>query len=447
MKTPFILRNRGGLFGSRGSILIITAILMPIIIGFAALAIDIGYVAVKKAQQDNAVAAAALACQSGISDILTTPTSTKPYDQAILYASKNNLTLANSNIQLGKWDVSTARFKSYSTPYNACQVTKTVSTSTLFGKAFSIGSFTKTSLATATYGIASASQSMNLVMTQDLTGSFSQELAQAKTADQALLNCISTKRPNGTTVALSAFAYTSTTLTPLQDISSGTTGYTAFQTAINSLQTIGSSNINGSQNQTNIMTAIAGAAKQLTDKNSTGAQNAIVIVTDGEANMRTPVPPTPTQAYTSGAYSTYPKNALPSTAPAPPTPSPPAYYTGKKNGNTFDQAWLAYWESYWGDNQGNTTGYWDVAGKNYCTNGLSCALKASQAACAAGYKIYAIYYNSGNGGNTSNVKNLTCDPSLPDNQYFFNNPNSVDLAASAQKICYDMLSPSLVYQR
>lgn len=233
MKKPVDLRKKSGLFGSRGSVLVVAAVFILVIIGMAALAIDIGVNTASKAQQENVSAAAVLACQSGLSTMnLTENTKFKKfssaYKKAIEYARYNKVmgTSANltyndndnvSNILIGKWYGSGTSSKfspfnnaltNYTTP-NACKVIVPRATArSIFSRAiFRNYSSRITSRAVATFG-ASTAKPINLEIVQDITYSFNAQVklnGPANQADDALAKCIQDKRATGSKFGLTTF--------------------------------------------------------------------------------------------------------------------------------------------------------------------------------------------------------------------------------------------------
>lgn len=489
MKKPANLRKRCVLFGSRGSILVIVALLMPVIIGFAALAIDVGMMYAGKAQQENAVAAASLACQSGISEMQSTPT--KPFTQAILYAQKNNvmgvpLSLttqqmsqmsATSDIQLGKWYNGTftrSLNSCASNSCNSCQITATVTASSFFGKILGSNSYTKKSVAIAMYG--ASTKPVNMVLTQDITQSFNSEvhpapnLGIANKANQILATCVKDRRATGSTIGLTMFSSTATTkLLPTAAMVDAVTGANAIVAAISAMD-YDRCLVNGrlvacTNTQAGIVKATASLDNLL--KNMTATEKAaalalkdyaLTVTTDGAPNLEiTIIPPTPTSTAQNNDHIAYKAAQIalgnwPDDSTAA-TPSPPTYPVGKKGDpptsrqiDTFNHDWSTYWSDYW---------------SHYCSSPQACAVKAAKAACNKGYKIYVVYYEGNGGASALDAKALSnnpdpankCNPvltgqtqsSAAETPFFFKAPAPDDLTSKAANICLD--APTLVYQK
>jgi len=218
MKKSVDLRKRGGLFGSRGSVLVMAAVFALVIIGMAALAIDIGMTAASKAQQEN-LSVAALACQGGLANKNLAETTrfrkfSSAYNLAKRYALLNKVmgvpvTLSDNDIEIGKWDTDLKTFNPYSTASaNACRVTiPRATTLRIFSKAILPNYSSRiSSKAVATYG--ASGKPLNLQIAQDITYSFNSIVklnGAANTGDQSLITCVKNRRGAGSKVGLTTF--------------------------------------------------------------------------------------------------------------------------------------------------------------------------------------------------------------------------------------------------
>lgn len=400
MKTPFGLRNRGGLFGSRGSVVVIAAVFILVVIAMAGLAIDIGMKAASKSQMENVAASAALACESGLSVAPNTayadnaanqpnryPTA---YQRAKDYAALNKvmgktITLSNSDILIGKWDAALNRFKPYSTP-NACQVTMPRTTvQRIFSKAILRNYSTRvTSKAIAQYGVSSGSKSWNMTIVQDNSASMdATDMANAEAADKSVYNCIKDNAGTGSQVGFIKYGGTSA---PTSTSMRTPTGSDAVYNAINALGYCNS--CMGTNTDAAIDAATAMLDALVTSRPTactSGLGCAMTIVTDGEPN-----------AYT-------------------------------RNDGTVVSC-----------NNSDTT----------CKNAAQAAAVASaQAACNKGYKIFVIYYSGNSSSGLSNAQALTTLTTSANckNGTFFNAPSATDLQSGSAGICAS-LPPRLVYQ-
>src|SRR4051812_24915637 len=94
----------------RGATLVLAAFFMIVMLGFVALALDIGYIAVARSQLQNAADAGAMAAASVMSTDTAAITA-----EAQKYGSSNKVgstpvTIASSDVEFGYWDASLRKF-------------------------------------------------------------------------------------------------------------------------------------------------------------------------------------------------------------------------------------------------------------------------------------------------------------------------------------------------
>jgi len=459
MKKSVDLRKRGGLFGSRGSVLVYTALLMPVFIGMLALAIDIGYQAASKAEVENVAAAAALACESGLSNAQPSATTTygkysTAYKQAKIYASSNKvmgatITLSNSDILIGKWNHTTKTVDTDTASMlspDACQVIiprKLVKS--IFYKAlpgFANYSTKVSSKAVAQYGVTSATKSWNMAIIQDITLSMSAaDIANSQTADLAILSCLQNKAGTGSQVGYVSFPNNASTTIPMADPDSST----AVDTAIDGMKRCGTSGAPACAG-TNTEGAIRAGISMLKPVDASGKCTsslgcAMTIITDGEPTARNsedsngnnlyplPTKPATSAANTLAALQSFRIAQIAAGTWPEDTPVPTTIPVWSNTSST----WTTNWNNYW-------TTYWD----NYCATPQACAVKAATLACSKGYTIYAIYFNSnGNAGSQANVKAIA--DACGSKGKFFASPDSTTLSSGAAGVCAT-IPPRLVYQ-
>jgi len=104
----------------KGSVTITVALLLVVLIGFAALAVDVGYMMVKRNELQNTADAAALGAAGALGSIYSTmtysaqqdyvsdPAAIDPVAQAL--ASSMSLSIPNSDITIGQWNPTTNVF-------------------------------------------------------------------------------------------------------------------------------------------------------------------------------------------------------------------------------------------------------------------------------------------------------------------------------------------------
>jgi hypothetical protein len=119
------------------------------------------------------------------------------------------------------------------------------------------------------------------VLIQDITSSFSAELSDAKTGDQALVDSLYNGGAGKSRVALVAHTGWGKTLSPLQSIDSS---YTSLSSVISSLQLCGSSGMPVCSG-TDIAAGFDEAIKIFSDPGYTSSGGKVVVlVSDGEPN-------------------------------------------------------------------------------------------------------------------------------------------------------------------
>jgi Flp pilus assembly protein TadG len=330
----------------RGSIAIITAIMLPVLLGFAALAVDVGFLWASKAQLETAIESAALACQYGLSSNTTTAT-----NLGIEYAGYNGvmgtpLGLTNANFTFGNWSSTTNTFSAVALPLAAgatvdsCKVSATVNAPLFFARALGRSTGAFTSSAIAQFG--TASKAWNVVVAEDITASFEMELGSnaPQKANQALLDCVITHTGTNSFFGYTEFTNVSQTVSAMKKAN---TNYDTLKSAIAGTKvcdTPGHPACGGTGTDAGIIGAMTmlDAAKSAGTVSCTGASQgcAIVVVTDGA----------PT------------KNLAGCTA----SPKDPQH----------------------------------------------CAVKAATDACAKGYSVFAIFFDNDHGGTAGNVQALAC---------------------------------------
>ena len=121
----------------------------------------------------------------------------------------------------------------------------------------------------------------DLIIVQDVTDSFRQEIDEARAADQALLNCVRDSGAPGARVGITVFTGVGQTWSPVQDADDG---YATLSTDISRIRTCdnpGMPECAGTHIAAGIKTSRA-VFSSLSPR--TGAKRGIVIVTDGAPN-------------------------------------------------------------------------------------------------------------------------------------------------------------------
>jgi Flp pilus assembly protein TadG len=215
---------------NRGSVATIIALAMPAIMGFAAMAVDWGQVSVARIGVKAAADSAALAAADALKTKPTTSAQistaqSQANSLASTYASQfrvNGLTVTSSAVSFGYYDSTTSTFAtSASWPNaggkypNAVQVTGTATVNMTFSRLMRMNSVTVNWTSRAGSGVVPG-RAPDLVIAQDVTPSMAAgDIALAKTANTALVNCIKSNSDPSTRGAFLKFANVDATIQPL----------------------------------------------------------------------------------------------------------------------------------------------------------------------------------------------------------------------------------------
>jgi Flp pilus assembly protein TadG len=214
----------------RGAMGVMMAASLPMLIILGGWGLDQAYVYYRYQLLKHAAAAAALAAHTELatyyqaggtyttasmqtvnSAVTTTVSSNMPSAQ---YGSVVPETTSNSTsaVQLGTWNPSTQAFTATTTSPNAVQVTAMNTTAngnpvkTIFGGMVGRPTVDMTATAVSSYGNGlSSAGGFNTIILNDLSMSFSSEMANQRAADIAILNCISNGTNGNGKVGLTSF--------------------------------------------------------------------------------------------------------------------------------------------------------------------------------------------------------------------------------------------------
>lgn len=264
--------------------IIYVIIFWTVMVGIASLAVDFGSVQVVQSQLKAAIDAAALAASTGLA---VSPTEARNRAKAIAALNTVNgrsLTLLDSDIEFGMWNPTTRTFTlltgAAESTANGVRVNGRLLASRNTGINLSfkplLSGNSAFELNSSAVG-AAAVDSVDVVLVQDVSGSFAGEISRAKTGDQDLLDSLNV---NGTKskFGIVAFAGTANTVKALTSINGNITTLTS---SVSSLS-VGGAGMPSDQSGTDIA---AGIEKARTVFNNAGAATnarAIIIVSDGE---------------------------------------------------------------------------------------------------------------------------------------------------------------------
>lgn len=270
----------------RGVSVLYILLLMPVLLGFVSLMVDYGLASAVKSQLEIAVDAAALAAANGMS---VSPANARSVAKTVAAANTVDgkaLALLDSDIEFGTWDTSAMTFTlltgSNESSANAVRVTGRLNTSRGTGVRLY---FLPLLQGSSTVNMSSAAVARgagdysDFIMIQDCSGSFTSEIAIAKTGDQDLLASLN---PPGSQSSFGLVAFTGwgKTIAPIQKVS---TNFAALTSAISSLS------INGpGMPPTGTGSDIASGIEQAQSMFNAAGQNthtrAMIIVSDGQPN-------------------------------------------------------------------------------------------------------------------------------------------------------------------
>ncbi len=271
----------------RGMVMVIIAIALTMILGFTGLAVDSIRVHNANESLQAAIDSAALAAAIGQRD--GGPSQARV--MAAQYAAKNTangypVSLANEDLELGNWDPKTHTFTpvpaSEEASASAIRVIGRLSSargnpvSLPFMSVLGRNNADVITSATATFG----GGLLDMVVLQDVTGSFKNELNQALIADHLLLDCLNERADPDSLFGIDVFTGVATEITPMRQIA---TDYNQLNMKLNTIQPCGQP-LMPKCSGTNQAAGLRAAVDTLkaTPPSGARAHRAIVMVSDGE---------------------------------------------------------------------------------------------------------------------------------------------------------------------
>ena len=310
----------------RGAIAVLAAVLMIVVIGMVAFAVDIGYLCVVQTQAQAAADAAAMAGAMSLAGSASQAVANAQACAALNTANAQPVTLNSSDVVLGTWNSTAGTFGALSgsgtTNANAVQVTVNLTAargnpvSFFFGKIFGLNSGNIAAKATG------AAKRWDVVISQDISSSYSADLAYATSGHLALLSDFTQYSPGSyygvvqhagwgsTWAALQAsgsnYATLYNTIGNMADCSNATTGaYNVYGGTTTSIAvTTQIPSCSGSDLATGIQQAInMFNSSAYTSVAPSGTAKAIILSSDGESNA-SPNGQHPSPTYTDAQLNT-----------------------------------------------------------------------------------------------------------------------------------------------
>jgi hypothetical protein len=257
------------------------------VVGMAGLAVDSSYFFVMNNRLQISADSAALAGALFLEDEDAMRAEALKYAQMNLAEDDQILDQVN-DVQSGHWDHDAKIFTTGGAPLNAVQVTTRMAqengnaAGTFFASVLGFGEVDITASAVAAYA---DNKEWDVMVVQDVTGSFTDEIGDARNANQALLDCIVDRISGESLVGMVLFTGVSSPYYPFQTLE---TSYDALSSAISNLDSCG----NGSMPPCSGTHVGAGMeeANALFDATTTNPElgRAMVIVGDGLPNASGP---------------------------------------------------------------------------------------------------------------------------------------------------------------
>jgi Flp pilus assembly protein TadG len=269
----------------RGAVLPLLIVGFLVVTAMTAFSVDFGYISIVKAELRTAVDAAT---RAGASGLRVSPAEVRQRAKDIASSNKVNgkfLTLLDSDIVLGNWNASTRTFTpltgSSEANANSLRITGQLSQSRgtslnlMFARVLG-QSFKEMSVS----AVAGTGQAADVVILQDITSSFSDELSDAKTGDGALLDALYAGGTGSGRVAVLVHTGWGKTLASLQSISSNYSYLSCVITSIDHCGTTGMPVCSG----TDIAAGFDEAIKTFTASGYVASPGGkvIVLVSDGQ---------------------------------------------------------------------------------------------------------------------------------------------------------------------
>jgi Flp pilus assembly protein TadG len=295
----------------RGSMGLVVAMIIPAILGFGAMATATSYLYYRSTVLRQTVSAAALAGGTQLTTYYTSGTGSTSavVSAAQTIASANTpqssfgTVVPASDVVVGNWDPTTATFTSLTSnggdSPNAVQVTGLNTQANgnaipvFFGGLLGMSSMSLTKTAVASFG---TGQNFDTIILNDLSQSFSSEIAEQRAADLAILNCVNTTSSTTSVFGLTTFDGHSVTYVPLTQASTNIATLTSKIAALNYCGTSGAPACTGS----NVAAGLYSAIQQFGAVSSTNTIKNIILITDGVPNVNSSV----TYAKADGVYAT-----------------------------------------------------------------------------------------------------------------------------------------------
>ncbi|MEA2778822.1 MAG: hypothetical protein QOK29_366 [Rhodospirillaceae bacterium] len=284
--------------GQGGNAAIWMALTLPVIVAFSGLGVDLSYVYFQK---EKLQAIANAACLAGS---MMLPNDTTAVTTALSYGNQNTpsgygTVLRTADVVPGTWSSSTRSFTANASPSSTsndtalrCTVRRTTANGNpvplFFGPIVGWRTMDITRRATASYGTAKA---WDVTIVQDVSSSFSTQIANSRNADLQLLGCQTGATSSSSQFGLTAMTGHYTNLRPMTSLGTAS-NVTDMKAAINSLAKCGTGGMPACSGS-NMAAGLYGALQNFKPTSQPGGTyvpssslfgKAVVLVTDGAPN-------------------------------------------------------------------------------------------------------------------------------------------------------------------
>jgi len=265
----------------RGYSAIVLLLSFTVLLAFLAMAIDWSAVASAKAELQVAADAAAVGGASALPDTDEALVRAEAYAAEISIRGEA-VKLVDEDVIFGTWDSDARTFTEGVEDVNAIKVTVRRELEMPIMKM--LGMPTLTLEAVAGGGATSGGPAPDLVIVQDVTSSFSAEIADARNADAALVDCVYEKADDQTKIGLTAFTGFELNLLAPTTLTTYAAGYTTVKSKISKIKICGSTGM-PSCSGTNIAAGLY-LAKNILDGSDSAPEigRAAILVSDGAPN-------------------------------------------------------------------------------------------------------------------------------------------------------------------
>jgi hypothetical protein len=260
-------------------------------IGFAGLAVDMSYFYAVRNQMQTSADSAALAGAIRMSNVADMKMEAKKYAQMNIV--DDDQILADGDIQRGTWDFASKTFTVGGANANAVRVTTRMAQANgnAAGTFFAgVLGFDNVDISTSAVAAYSTDDEWDVLVVQDVTGSFSAEIGDARDANHVLLDCLQQRTSGDSLVGMVTFTGVATDYAPFDTMDMG---YDSFSTAIDALNSCGNAGMPpcsgthvgaGMERALELFTEVDAADPDRKD----GSVRAMVILGDGSPNAKGP---------------------------------------------------------------------------------------------------------------------------------------------------------------